>query len=351
MDFNSLDAIEFFQDGKKHLRVYYLTTKDNTIRESSFDDTNGWFVRGNGVVAYHAKKKSPISVTRWNVDNVTSIRVYYLDVDNKLRECRGNHTADVTTWEESTVVHVPNEPNEPKIAEGSQLAVARPETNDDSLRIFYEEKPATTNAKSLIREIKSVKARGGAHKWDIQVTKIAGALANTRLSAVSAKPAGDIRLYYQGENSALLESFWNNRNRQWNKSIELHRNYDLVTRAPIRAVSWFTGEEKSDSELRIRIYTVLKSKSHSISELSFDENWDGDTTTIAHSLCGVTQPAEYAAIAAARRIDAPLEHPITLFHHLRENVIEVQAVPIDIGESYHNQALAVVIPQGIPTSK
>ena len=115
------------------------------------------------------------------------------------------------------MVHTPNDPNEPKVAEGSQLAVARPETNDNSLRIFYEEKPATTNAKTVIREIKFVKARGGAYKWDVQVTKIAGALANTRLSAVSAKPAGDIRLYYQGENHALLESFWNNRTRQWNQ--------------------------------------------------------------------------------------------------------------------------------------
>jgi hypothetical protein len=73
MDFSSLDAIEFFQDGKKHLRVYYQTTKDNSIRESSFDDVNGWFVRGSGVVASSAKKNSPISVTRWNDENVTSV--------------------------------------------------------------------------------------------------------------------------------------------------------------------------------------------------------------------------------------------------------------------------------------
>ncbi|KAJ8132796.1 hypothetical protein O1611_g828 [Lasiodiplodia mahajangana] len=351
MDFNSLDAIEFFQDGKKHLRVYYQTTNDNTIRESSYDDANGWFVRGNGVVAYHAKKKSPISVTRWNDDNVTSMRVYYLDSDNKIRECRGKHTADVTTWEASTVVHVSNDPNEPKVAEGSQLAVARPETNDNSLRIFYEEKPATTNAKSVIREIKFTKARGGVYKWDVQVTKITGALASTRLSAVSAKPAGDIRLYYQAENGALLESFWNNRNKQWNQSKALHRNYDLVPQAPIRAVSWFTGEQKGDSELLVRIYTILKSKTNSISELSFDEDWDGDTTDTAQSLCPATQPAEYAAIATARRINAPLDHPITLFYHARQNVIGIEPVPVDLGEEYKNQAQKVVRPHGIPTSR
>jgi hypothetical protein len=73
MDFTGLDAIEFFQDGKKHLRVYYQTTKDKTIREASFDTENGWFVRGNGVVATGAKDKSPITVTRWNVDSVTEV--------------------------------------------------------------------------------------------------------------------------------------------------------------------------------------------------------------------------------------------------------------------------------------
>jgi hypothetical protein len=115
------------------------------------------------------------------------------------------------------VVQVQSDPSEPKVADGSQLAVARPETNDNSLRIFYQEKPAAVpNAKSPIREIKFVKARGGRFNWDVQVTKIVGALANTRLSAVSAKPAGDVRLYYQAENSnLLLESFWNNRSKQW----------------------------------------------------------------------------------------------------------------------------------------
>jgi hypothetical protein len=130
-------------------------------------------------------------------------------------QCQGKHVGGVTTWEPPTAVKVSTDPNEPRIAEGSQLAVARPETNDTSLRIFYEEKPATTGARSLIREIKYVKSKQ-VYRWDVQVTAIAGALANTRLSAVSAKPAGDIRLYYQGQSGALTESFWNNRNKQWN---------------------------------------------------------------------------------------------------------------------------------------
>jgi len=70
MEFTSLDAIEFVQDGKKQLRVYYQTSDDGVIRESSFEHQNGWFVKGDGVVSNKAKKKSPITATRWIVRDV-----------------------------------------------------------------------------------------------------------------------------------------------------------------------------------------------------------------------------------------------------------------------------------------
>jgi hypothetical protein len=89
----------------------------------------------------------------------------------------------------------------------------------------------------------------------------------------------------------------------------------------------------------------LKSKPSYISELSFDEDWDGDTTNIAAST--VTQPAEYAAIAAARRIDAPVNHPITIFYHLPKNGIDIQTVSADGGV----QALGAEAPRGVPTSR
>lgn len=73
MEFTSLDAIEFAQDGKKQLRVYYQTTDDGVIRESSFDQQIGWFVRGDGVVSNKAKNKSPITATRWNKGDETQV--------------------------------------------------------------------------------------------------------------------------------------------------------------------------------------------------------------------------------------------------------------------------------------
>lgn len=72
MDFTYLASIEFYTDNQKRIREYYQT-KDNFIRESSFDDENGWFTSGNGIITKDAKEKSPITVTRWNGSSGTEV--------------------------------------------------------------------------------------------------------------------------------------------------------------------------------------------------------------------------------------------------------------------------------------
>jgi hypothetical protein len=67
MDFTNFDAIEFSQDNKTHIRLYYQT-KDRAIRESRFETGNGWFVDMNGVIATNAKENSPITATKWEKD-------------------------------------------------------------------------------------------------------------------------------------------------------------------------------------------------------------------------------------------------------------------------------------------
>jgi hypothetical protein len=71
----SFDTIEFFRDGKQHIRVYYQFNHEKIIRESSYDQENGWFVRGDGIVVTDAKSKSPITVTRWT-DNKDTTEVF-----------------------------------------------------------------------------------------------------------------------------------------------------------------------------------------------------------------------------------------------------------------------------------
>jgi len=71
-----LDAIEFFRDGGRHIRVYYQFDDDTTIRESCYHQDYGWFVRGDGVVISNAKNKSPITATRWTEDGGTTKVVF-----------------------------------------------------------------------------------------------------------------------------------------------------------------------------------------------------------------------------------------------------------------------------------
>lgn len=62
---SSIEAIVFFHDQKRHIRVYYQHNDDTAIREASYRQDLGWFVRGDGVVTSKAKANSPIAVSRW----------------------------------------------------------------------------------------------------------------------------------------------------------------------------------------------------------------------------------------------------------------------------------------------
>lgn len=68
MDSTNFDAIEFRTKvsgkEKKRIRVYYQTA-DHKIRESCYDEDDGWFINGNGIVSSDARGSSPITVTRW----------------------------------------------------------------------------------------------------------------------------------------------------------------------------------------------------------------------------------------------------------------------------------------------
>ena len=64
MDFYRLAAVSYNdpdRPGQKIIRVYYQV--GTQIRESCYDADNGWYVRGDNVVANHSKPRSPIAVT------------------------------------------------------------------------------------------------------------------------------------------------------------------------------------------------------------------------------------------------------------------------------------------------
>ncbi|KAI9853360.1 MAG: hypothetical protein M1813_002373 [Trichoglossum hirsutum] len=144
MGFTGLDAIQFFQDEVKQTRDYCQTPDDQAIRESSFNSDNGWFVWGMVVVTTNAKNKSPITVTSWIADGAMQIRVYFLDSQNNICECKGQHESGAAKWEPSTVLRGISSTEEPKVADGSQLTVSRSDSDDRTLRLFIRRGLAPT---------------------------------------------------------------------------------------------------------------------------------------------------------------------------------------------------------------
>jgi hypothetical protein len=138
----------------------------------------------------------------------------------------GEHTTTGgTEWISGSPLQL-NRGKTTNVAEASQLAVARPDRDDGTLRVFYQE-PATTANEYPIREIRYKKDTGN---WTLQDKKISDAAENSRLSAVSAGKAWNVRLYYQGAGQNLLKScYWDNVKLKWDtrKFISAWSNISL----------------------------------------------------------------------------------------------------------------------------
>ena len=93
------------------------------------------------------------------------------------------------------------------VAPESQIAIARPGRDDSSLRVYYQE-----NITNLIREIMYWDEE---ESWSVSSLQIFGATVGTRLSAVSAKPPGDIRLFYQHRSGLLQAHFFKQESLEW----------------------------------------------------------------------------------------------------------------------------------------
>lgn len=226
-----MDAIEFFRDGKRHIRVYYQLEDEPCIRESCFQDDLGWFVRENGLVVINAKKSSPIVVTRWTEnDGPTQVGLhvtYYWELLRQVldhcllsgfsqqylpgtvrccifesqltRQALGDND-----WTKAWATSEIGNANDTEIAPTSQLAIARPDKDDKLLRVFYQGKFAE-NEGGPLREIRF---DADESIWAVQDNQIiADAVNGTRLSAVSDKTTQEVRLYYQGHDSVLREIY------------------------------------------------------------------------------------------------------------------------------------------------
>lgn len=364
MEFTSFDCIEFIHDGNKHIRTYYQTADDGVIRESSFEEGNNWFVRGDGVVSTEARKNSPIAATRWNAGEVTHIRVYFLDDDNNICECQGRHTASKTTWRRAEVLKDGQNPSQPKVAEGSKIAVARPDTNDTMLRIFYQEvKPARNTCHLSEFRYQKYSARDPEFvpetelgEWGVKsiLNKKLTCQPGSHIAAVSDRKEREIRVFYHGEEGELMEVIWQ-RNSRWGEAQEVPAPGELAPNAPIAAVSYHLDDAAmaQDTPQEIRVFTVMAASPQQITQITRSEDdWQSHRTRSIGTLY-VDGAGNPSLLAAARGIGAANTSPICVLRQLTRYAIDPLFVPSDFSDSAAKLAAQdkELLPTGLPTSR
>jgi hypothetical protein len=61
LNYTRLAAVKFDYQGKLFIRVFYQ--EGNYIKETYYDEINGWYIKAGDVVANDAKEDSPIAAT------------------------------------------------------------------------------------------------------------------------------------------------------------------------------------------------------------------------------------------------------------------------------------------------
>jgi len=118
---------------------------------------------------------------------------------SNLQQCQGTHQL-TSQWTSTTI----GAATETEIAPDSQLAIARPDKDDQLLRLFYQGKSSNGNAGPLCE----IRYDANDHKWLPQDNPITtDAINRTGLSAVSDKATQAVRLYYQGSDLVLREIY------------------------------------------------------------------------------------------------------------------------------------------------
>jgi hypothetical protein len=273
----------------------------------------------------------------------------------------GTHTAGGTAWSVGKSLNPNPAPN---VAQSSQLAVARPDKDDKTLRIFYQE--PKTNNKSPIREIKYSKAQ---QAWKVQPGKIEGAAENTRLSAVSAGSNSNLRIYYEGSDRYLWVSHWNANSGSWNTgkfdtlsyyhesqsltimNVAKHVDWDwkIATNAPIVATCWFNGSADEIENIRIRVYTILDENKIQIAEIARDgEEWSDQSKSVATIETGQGTPATNA-IGVSRENKAAEDAPIFILYKPRKAFLSVTFSGTN--SATISEAVTAYAPMGLPTSR
>ncbi|OXV06683.1 hypothetical protein Egran_05550 [Elaphomyces granulatus] len=314
LDFTCLAVVESVVNDIQYVRVYYQN-QDRRIKESCFDTKNGWYARGQDVVVT-AKLYSPIAVSSW--DKGKQIRIYYLNDQNKICERVGtaNSPGAPSAWENGCVFDV-------KVLPDSQLGVARFGRDDANISVFYQKEGG---------HLGEIKYQKRADEWNPSRTEFPKAYSGSSIYATSAKPAGEVRLYYQDIGRTIKEHYMK-KGGVWEPGDDNIPNVVLAPKASISVLS--RGYENKPSDLLIQVFSVRHD--NKLIGMAYDQEdggWEAKAKEYVNTL--VPSSSGFSAVAACGNVKEGL---ISVFYQSEANII----AKYSLGEQKRS-------PLGIPTS-
>ncbi|KAI5784858.1 hypothetical protein FPQ18DRAFT_352624 [Pyronema domesticum] len=189
-----LAALSFSDGNGVHIRVYHQAT-DGSIKETFYDDNNGWGLRSADVVG-QAKLNTGIAACAWA--NGTQIRVYFIDTNNKICE-RIYEGGAAGSWHDGTLSVSHNY----KAAPYSKLSCIGYE-EDETLRVYYQD---TSNK---LRELTF-----NGSRWQDGDSSLPTATPGSAISANAHKGRAVRWIYYQDtamnpKELQFIGGSWNN---------------------------------------------------------------------------------------------------------------------------------------------
>lgn len=186
--FNESDA---FNDGSANYRVYYQDS-GLLLKESCFEESKGWYVRENCIVATDAKKYTPLAAASWA--NGNEIRIYYMNNKSKVLERKWNREGS----EDNGVWQAGRDPGCTAPDPQTQLAVACTEDSDGSvkLRLFYQ---------SAGRELRQATWSPHTLEWEdaALVSENGGKFTPVRGSSLAVSAGTETQVFYRAGSRKL----------------------------------------------------------------------------------------------------------------------------------------------------
>jgi len=230
------------------IRVYYQDK--GFIKESCYDNNNGWYTRGKDIVTTNARNNPPTPIAAITGDtraNNEEIRVYYVNISNRICECI--RTNDAGDWTVTEIYNV-------NVSTNTQLAVVRRGDEDLRIRVYYQS--SDNKLHQLLRRNVWSDTRIGAPPDHFT------AQGGSGLSAITDGTV--VRLYYR-DIEGTINSI-RNTDGGWKERQDL--NVETSSKASISAIAW----KNSESKLQIHIFSIGKEDKFIRMTKDGNKEWD-----------------------------------------------------------------------------